>query len=454
MILGIMLMLGGALHCVGERPNAEPAPVTAGAEAPPVVLAATAAAASQPEPAIAEVDAGAPPPRAPAPLHVEPWPALSALTPRVVGSLRAIAARSEREHDNVFAKLGGSSVESHAFLHCFRSDEVALGEHAHLSETIDFFSQGRAAGTSPFTRESLAAHRGWSIRQGLTGRPTRVEQELREISPRYAFALFGGNDVQARRPRTFYRHLVSLLDKLERNGVIPILGSTMPRGDSDEMEGWARRYDEVSRSIAESRHLPYMDVHARAMDLPGQGLAGDGVHPNVLLDGGRSRACDFTDTGERYGMNLRNLLAIQTLDRLRRVLTAGEPPPDADPPARRGDGTLVAPVEIERLPFAEFRTHAMPTTASLEGSSCTPDRTGPLPARLYRVIVSEPMRVRAWAFDTDGDSLVIHLLGADAQPGSCVRARDDSVFELPVGTWVFAVEAADDPEFTFSLTAE
>jgi len=454
MLVGLTMMLAGALHCVGERPAGEFTARSAGSEtAVSGASTRTRVDAGATSTEAVDADAGAPP-HEQAPLRVESWPALSPLTPSVVADLRAIAARGEAQRDDVFAKLGGSSVVSHAFLHCFRGQNVVLGEHTELQATIDFFAHGRAGGTSPFTRESLATHEGWSIRHGLTGRPTRVEQEVRAISPRYAFALFGGNDVMARRPRTFHRHLLRLIEKLERRGVIPILGSTMPRRARSDMEEWARRYDGVSRAVAISRGLPYMDVHALALELPGRGLARDGVHPNVYLDHRRSRACDFTEEGVRHGQNVRNLLAIQTLDRLRRALTAGEPPPDADPPETQGDGSALAPVEVERLPFAEFRTREMSAAGDLTGSACTPERSVAVPARLYRVIISEPLRVRAWAFTTDGESLPIALLGADASPASCVSAHRDGLFELAEGSWVFAVEALGDPEFTFSLTAE
>jgi len=375
------------------------------------------------------------------------------MTPTVVAGLRAVAARGEQQKDDVFAKLGGSSVVSHAFLHCFRGSDVALGDHAELSDTVAFFAQGRAGGTSPFTRESLATHEGWSIRHGLTGRPTRVDQEVRAIAPRYAFALFGGNDVQARRPRTFHRHLLRLVDALAQRGVIPILGSTMPRGDSSEMEEWANRYDEVSRAVAISRGFPYMDVHVVAATLPGDGLAHDGVHPNVYLEGGRSRACDFSPDGVRFGQNIRNLLAIQTLDRLRRTLTAGEAPPDADPLPVRGDGTAASPVEVERLPYAEFRAEGMARSAQPQGSSCAPERSATYPERRYRVVIREPLRLHVWAFTREGDTLAIQLYGADGA-ATCVSVNGDGHAELAPGVWTFAVEQPEDEEFTFSLTAD
>ncbi len=60
----------------------------------------------------------------------------------------------------------------------------------------------------------------------------------------------------------------------------------------------------------------------RAMKkLPNLGISADGIHPSVAPDGGG----DLTATGLQYGYNVRNFTAMQTLDKLKRILIQGEP---------------------------------------------------------------------------------------------------------------------------------
>ncbi|MBK7152053.1 MAG: hypothetical protein IPH72_09890, partial [Sandaracinaceae bacterium] len=56
------------------------------------------------------------------------------------------------------------------------------------------------AGGTMFMRTSEAAGVGWSLRQGMTGRPSRVQREIRTLRPRFALAFFGGNGVPGREP--------------------------------------------------------------------------------------------------------------------------------------------------------------------------------------------------------------------------------------------------------------
>ncbi|MGB5313292.1 MAG: hypothetical protein WBN38_14585, partial [Polyangiales bacterium] len=105
----------------------------------------------------------------------------------VVDHVRQIHAIDPERHDDVFSKMGGSSVASQAFLHCFATEYVDLGERPELAETIDFFGTGRR---NSFNRQSEAAGVSWNLRYVLGGRPASFREELEETGARWALVLF------------------------------------------------------------------------------------------------------------------------------------------------------------------------------------------------------------------------------------------------------------------------
>ena len=434
-----------------------------------------------------------PPPPDPALAIVRDEAILSALTPSVVANLRAIAARAERD-ERSFAKLGGSSVVSHAFLHCFADDNaLELGSRdAELRESLEFFRGPRRR--NAFSRNSEAAAVGWSLRQGLAGRPSRIMREIRALSPRYALVLFGGNDVQGRNEIVFAERLDQVVEELSEHGVIPILGAVLPRLDDPEMDHWASRYNQVSRAVAAAWEIPYIDYHRAVRDLPHAGLAHDGVHPNVFLDGGRGRPCILNQDGLRHGQNQRNLWTLTMLDRLRRQVAPpeasavdggsaaaagaegnadGDVEPERSPEsvesngvavedgraeetpaelggALYGEGTLEAPLRLASLPYAE-RVEARAARASL---ACPAGPVGR--ARVYRLRAERALslEVRVMARDTEVRAVLLDEAGdcvASDDRGVLFSERDAGITRLAV---VLPADAPDDAAVLIALDGE
>ena len=59
------------------------------------------------------------------------------LSPAVVTRVREIHASNPDRRDDAFSKMGGSSVASKAFLHCFATRYVDLGERQELAATLE-----------------------------------------------------------------------------------------------------------------------------------------------------------------------------------------------------------------------------------------------------------------------------------------------------------------------------
>src|SRR5690554_110102 len=222
------------------------------------------------------------------------------------------------DRDNArFMKLGGSSVVSRAFLHCFETPHVEFGGREALEEVRARFSARRG---SPFTRQSEGTRVGLNLRHLLTGRTPLILRELRATNARFALLFAGANDVMGRNPEIFAERLDRAITLLLDRGVMPILGSIPPRPRSKEIDSYVEEFNRITRETARERALPFIDFHAVMSELPKAGLARDGVHPNVYRVGGRARPCDFSEEGLKHGYNVRNLLVLETLAALSRIV--------------------------------------------------------------------------------------------------------------------------------------
>lgn len=368
-----------------------------------------------------------------------PRPLVSPVTAEMAQAMQAIIAADPTLPANVFAKMGGSSVVNRGFLHCFdvREGEVDLAGRDALLPTLEFFRAGRINTKSPFNRTSMAAAVGWSIRQGLAGRPSFVAQELRATNARWALAFFGSNDVMGRNAHQFIGRLDRLVDVIARTGAVPVLGATYPRTARDApMNEQVRRYNRLSSALAQAMGLPYIDFHQAMLPLPVRGLAADGYHPNSYTVGPRTRACDFTEAGLRYGNNQRNLLTLTALDALRRVVIEREAPAPS-PVVSPGEGTRASPVRIRSVPFA-VRLPVERFAEQTGGSICPGSgRVGP--RHVARVRFDTPTRVRISAVQMGPLEMHVEVVGPD---GTCLGAgTDDEVVTLPSGVSEVAVVA-------------
>lgn len=313
------LLLGAcARHRSADSRRPSPPPSAAAPDPPGARRAARAVAE--------RADASGPRPAA------NPYPAdrvLSLLTPPVTRRLKKIASNNPDASDDAFIKVGDSITASAHFLDCFAEKRVDLGAHADLAPLLARFGARRSGATDAFSRRSAAAGVGWSAWQALHGRPSPLAREADALKPRFAFVMYGTNDVEGDDIRRFTRSLAGIVDWLSARGVIPILWTVPRRLDQHEKDLRVDRYNAVVRELAESHDVPLVDYHLALSSLPRRGLGRDGIHPSAepIAEGG---ACDLSARGLRYGYNLRNLLALEALERFERVLG-----PDAAPARER-----------------------------------------------------------------------------------------------------------------------
>lgn len=375
---------------------------------------------------------------------------LSPLTARTVAAMEAIVARADDLQDDVFSKIGASATVSSSFLRCFAGDDVMLGEATHLQDTLEYFGAGDAAGGDPYSRDSLCATVGWSAVTAIRGDPSPLDQEIAATRPRFAIVMYGTNDINLGSITRYADSILDLTDTLVDQGVIPILTSIMARGDSLDADANVPRYNLVVRAIAQARQVPFIDYHREMERLPDRGLSGDDIHPSVHRDGGRARGCWLTDEGLDHGYNMRNLLTLETLDRVRAAVLEGATPPDVPgPPNAEGDGSKATPFVIDALPF----THVGNTLFSMHrdidaypGCMATQNEGGP--ELVYELVLTEETNVRVGVFDRGDVDVDVHLLdapmsGGAPRDGATCLARDhtDVTERLPAGTYYIVVDS-------------
>jgi hypothetical protein len=387
-----------------------------------------------------------------------------------LASIRGLAPDAP---DDLFMKVGASSTVSPSTLYCFADDLVDLDVHEDaLGPTLDYFLLGDAGGSTPFDRDTLAAMSGKTAGWAIEGLPSPIDQERAAIhhdGPSLALVHYGTNDMQqgityASAMPGYFADMSDLLDLLIDAGIVPIVFGISRRLDSPSADLWVQSYNAVSRGLAQARSIPFVDLRLATEGLPNHGISGDGLHLEGFTDG----PCLLSPEGLTHGYNMRNLIALEGLDRARRSLLASGPDPDPDPDidepiiSLQGLGDVDAPLEIPSLPFADTNSTADAPSLFLDvysGCGSLADESGP--ENIYRVVLTETTPIRAMVLDRAGVDVDIHLLDDSASEAGCI-ARADRLIEhtLDPGTYYFALDTYVDGqgveyggEYTFVVLA-
>ena len=377
----------------------------------------------------------------------------------VLDSLHSLIGAADNLRDDVFMKVGASSTVSRRSFYCFDGGGIDLGDYEHLRETLDYFQDGMAGNTSPFSRETLAARVGRGAGWAIDGEPSPLQAEIDVIQPRFAFVHYGTNDMgfgatYGAALRVFYDNMSDLLDVLERQGIVPILIGISARLDNPSADLWVPTFNTVIRGLAQMRQRPFIDLHHALLLLDEQGISSDGLHLNSFRDG----ACQLTDDGLEYGYNVRNLITLQSLDRLRAALSDEL----LEVPGERlfGRGTHDEPYQIESFPFVHHADTALSAERRFDRYGCDDaDESGA--EIVYTFELARPSRVRGFVFDRGDVDIDIHLLGADGGADNCMDRDhhaidvelEPGIYRVVLDTFVSASGRERAGEFLVALTA-
>lgn len=330
----------------------------------------------------------------------------SPMTRQVIDRLAAVRA-SSTGRPNVFMKVGDSITISNHFLKCFIEDQVNLGEYQHLEATRKFFSQvPLGPPKTSFDRASMATCVGWTARDPRLGGPSPLDKEIAGTRPGFAVIMFGSNGSKVSAIPAFERDLLADIDLLLERGIIPLMSTVPPKLGKPESMAAIPEMNVIVRAIAQARQVPLMDFSLALEHLPDKGLADDGVHPRPYLKKYVAHGCWLTAEALQAGMNVRNLVTLTALDRVRRFVLDKEAP-EPEPPPIEGDGTSACPWVVERLPFVDVA----------EGSG-----------NAYSIRVDRPLRVRARVFTEPGISP--HLCWMSVRSSTGCEAEGDREVEL------------------------
>ena len=359
--------------------------------------------------------------RPPPPPPLEAYPAgriHSPLTPRVTERLKRIAKLHPEQHREVFAKVGDSITASGDFLYCFSPvQEHRLGRpdfdgREALANTRNRIAAARAQDTDPFARVSRAARVGWSAWHLLLGGPNPLEQEVAAIHPGVALVMLGTNDVEREDPIGFAHHLWDITETLLRHGTLPVLWTLPPRRDKNHANSLVSLHNQLLRGLAESSQLPLVDYHAALARLPREGMGKDGIHPSVLETGHLRRPCDLTARGLAHGYNLRNLLALEALERLQRGLSSSE---SLDPPETRAESAETPLV----LPYRGSFSGEEPAVPEQASGGCSAPAVGGRLLQVLHLKLPRELRVRVLTVSREGMAPQVLWRGPGATDAPC-----------------------------------
>ncbi|PJF35413.1 MAG: hypothetical protein CUN49_10705 [Candidatus Thermofonsia Clade 1 bacterium] len=253
-------------------------------------------------------------------------PFVPQITPAVRAAMRAVVARGRAMGNNprVFSKVGDCMTDHPQFLNPFAWGQYNLGEYGYLQATIDYFNvKPREDVGSSWDANSVAANNGFNssaVRESQWADPTRclpnerpLACEYRLNKPAVAVIMFGIADVLVMSPQQFYRFMRNIVEDSLAAGVVPLL-STFPENPS--VPQLSRQVNQMVLALAREKRVPVMNFADAVKNLPNGGLEADGIH--LSLPPGLATV--FTPENLQYGMTVRNLLVLQSLDVIRRQI--------------------------------------------------------------------------------------------------------------------------------------
>jgi hypothetical protein len=260
-------------------------------------------------------------------------PVVPVITNAIRANMRVVFRRGKLLGNNprVFSKVGDCHTDHPFFLEIIGNGKYDLGQYATLQEVINYFGvPPREGAGNSFNTRSMAAHSAFTsgavldwqealkVSDKCNVQESPLRCEFRMDKPAVAIIMFGVVDVITMTPQQFnlyfnlYMRMI-VQDSID-HGVIPILSTSAENPSSPN----SRTFNQIVVRIARERALPMMNLQAALAGLPNQGLDGDGIH--LTRPGNLDDAAVFNDVNLQYGYVMRNLVVLQTLDRVWRQI--------------------------------------------------------------------------------------------------------------------------------------
>ncbi|CAN5454024.1 hypothetical protein BH10PLA2_BH10PLA2_10370 [soil metagenome] len=277
-------------------------------------------------------------------------PVIPAITQSMKNYLQSVFQQGQSQglRANVFAKVGDSNTSNSQFLDGLGSlaynpsNPANVGSHTDLADTINFFRQTSIdpSRANSFNHNSAAAYGGWTtvslMTPGLKGVPswqfgspknTPLDSEIRDSLPAIALVMVGTCEIGQEPAPVYQANLTAVAQTLLAKGVIPVL-STIPENfmSTPGLIAMTAVYNQVIANVAGNLNIPLWNLYVGLSQLPNEGIAPDGVHLNSSPAGAQY----LDDANLAFGMNYRNLTAVQVLSKIVNIVEndgAAEKPP-------------------------------------------------------------------------------------------------------------------------------
>ncbi|MCU1487848.1 MAG: multifunctional acyl-CoA thioesterase and protease and lysophospholipase [Actinomycetia bacterium] len=289
---------------------------------------------------------GASPAEVVVPAIVRSTPVVPRIDAAMKARLRAVYADGQAKGNqrDVFSKVGDSITAIPDFLVPIGCGRIEWGRWSSLKPVVARWSATtvprgweleRCGVSNSFTRVGSAAFPGWRAADLLTAHTPHpadcpppddvaVRCELRQVKPSVALLEVGTNDMvsgggQTLDPEGFDRfrgQLRQLIEEILDAGVIPVVSTLPPRRNPPSTEPLPPRWNAEIIRIAADLHVPVWNYWLALQSASQTGMSYDWVHPSPAPTG----AGDLRDDAMNWGFNVRNLTALQVLEKVGRVV--------------------------------------------------------------------------------------------------------------------------------------
>lgn len=246
--------------------------------------------------------------------------------------LRAIYAEGQRQgrRPRIFSRIGDCMTASEHFLVPLANSAYDLADYAALQTVIDYFGgqPARDVDGSPldsFANLGLAATSGfnaaavldatWADPAWCEANESSLACELRISNPALAFVMFGTNDLRSLTPAQFDYYLRRALVETVNAGVLPIV-VTFPN-QPGQIER-SMLYNQIVANAAADYRLPLLNLWRAFEPLPDGGI--DPEQPTHMTRPASGETGSFQEADLQAGHNLHNLLSLQALDTVLKML--------------------------------------------------------------------------------------------------------------------------------------
>lgn len=251
--------------------------------------------------------------------------------PEITGHTAAIYAEGQRRGNNprIFSKVGDCMTATPDFLEPIYKKDYALDQYTSLQKVIDHFAgvpaRGKDAEFDSFGNPSLAATSGfnaasvldatWSDPKWCKGDESPLSCEFRVSKPAFALIMFGTNDLKSITADDYDYFLRRVIVQTANAGVVPIL-STFPTQPG--LEDASKLYNQITVKVAADYDVPLINLSRALSSLPHLGV--DPVETTHMTKPASGKSASFAEADLQFGYNARNLVTLQTLEAILKVV--------------------------------------------------------------------------------------------------------------------------------------